>query len=322
MARLARLPGAGLVLLCFMWIAPALAQVRHEPITAIPPPPALDPLKISLGQRLFNDPRLSGDGTIACASCHPLALGGADRLARSRGVGGKQGLVNTPTVLNAALQFRQFWNGRAANLREQVGSPLVNPVEMGSSWSHALSVIEADPSYQSAFVKAYGRVTETAVRDALAVFQETLLTPDSAFDRWLGGDDKALSADALEGYRRFKALGCISCHQGVLVGGNMFQTFGIMGDYFGDRGQVTESDLGRQVVTGREEDRHRFKVPSLRNVALTPPYFHDGTAATLADAVRVMARYQLGVVPSDEDVRVVVAFLESLTGRLAGEPLR
>jgi predicted flap endonuclease-1-like 5' DNA nuclease len=157
--------------------------------------------------------------------------------------------------------------------------------------------------------------------DAIGTFIETLLTPGAPFDRWLSGEDDALDADQLGGYRLFKSFGCIACHHGVAVGGNMVQTFGVMGDYFVDRGNITTADLGRFNVTQRDEDRHRFKVPSLRNVALTAPYFHDGSAADLAQAVRVMAYYQLGRKPAEDDVRLIVAFLESLTGTWQGDPL-
>lgn len=300
-------------------------EMRQEPITPIPAAVFPPKPQVVLGRRLFHDPGLSGDGSVSCASCHPLEGGGMDGRRRSVGIGGQTGVINTPTVFNAGLQFAQFWDARAVDLRAQIDGPLLDPREMGTTWAKVLAHLEGDERYRAAFREHYpGRkaITEADVRDAIGSFVETLVTPDSPFDRWLKGDTAALGARQLEGYGRFKALGCIACHQGVAVGGNMLQRFGILGDYFADRGTPIESaDLGRYNVTGAESDRHRFKVPSLRNVAITGPYFHDGSAATLDEAVRVMIKYQLGRRATDDDVKLIVAFLESLTGRYDGEPL-
>lgn len=326
-ARLARAVAlVGAALGCLLGSAHADdRRLRVEPIAPVPTVDFPDPPRVELGRALFHDPRLSKDGTVSCASCHPLDRGGMDGRARSVGVGGQLGVINAPTVFNAALQFRQFWDARALDVRSQVDGPLLDPLEMGHTWPGIIAVIEADPDYRARFAKLYPRSDEGVrpadVRDALGTFVETLLTPDAPFDRWLRGDDDALTPTQKAGYARFKSLGCIACHQGVAVGGNMLQVFGVMGDYFADRGQPTKADLGRYNVTRDEADRHRFKVPSLRNVALTAPYFHDGSATELEEAIRVMTRYQLGRPASDEDVRLIAAFLESLTGQWQGHPL-
>lgn len=297
--------------------AAATATPSREPIEPLPALPALDRKVVALGRRLFHEPRLSGDGKVSCSSCHDLAQGGANGRSLSVGVNGVAGLVNAPTVYNAALNFVQFWDGRAATLEEQVGGPITNLREMGSSWEKVLAALRADPSYVADFTALPGGLTETNVRRAVADFERTLLTRGSPFDRFLAGDDQALGAEARAGYEMFKSVGCIACHQGRNVGGNMFQRFGVLGDYFKDRGHVSEVDYGRYNVTHNEADRYVFRVPSLRNVALTAPYFHDGSAATLTQAVQVMARYQLGRKLSAEQVRQIIAFLGSLAGEQA-----
>lgn len=303
-------------------LAPSAAAVTNapsrEPLEALPAVPALDPKVVALGRRLFHERRLSADGSVACSSCHDLAKGGVDGRERSAGVGGKLGVVNAPSVYNAALNFVQFWDGRAATLEEQIGFPVTNPVEMGTTWPKLVDFLKSDPEYAAAFAASYpDGVTETNVRHAIADFERTLLTRGSPFDRYLGGDEQALSPDARRGYETFKSVGCIACHQGRNVGGNMFQRFGVLGDYFKDRGHVTEADYGRYNVTHLEADRFVFRVPSLRNVERTAPYFHDGSAATLNQAVQVMARYQLGRKLGDDQVSAIIAFLKSLSGELA-----
>ncbi|MDR2689608.1 MAG: cytochrome-c peroxidase [Azoarcus sp.] len=305
----------------------ALRNMRgqHNAIIPIPVRAAdeADAGKIALGDRLFNDPQLSADGSISCASCHIIATGGDDGRKRSIGVNAAVGDVNSPTVFNSVYNFRQFWDGRAANLAEQVAGPILNPVEMASSWPIVIRRLENDADYRRDFQREYGgAINETSVSDAIARYETTLVTPNSPFDRYLNGNPGAIGADALEGYNRFTDYGCISCHQGINVGGNFFQRFGVMGDYFADRGNLTKADLGRYNITGQEEDRYVFKVPSLRNVALTAPYFHDGSIATLDEAVDIMGRYQLGRSLSVEDRRLIAAFLDSLTGEFRGERLQ
>lgn len=294
-----------------------------SPISPVPYPLAASQAKAELGERLFHDPVLSVDRTVSCATCHDLANGGDDGHKVSSGVGGALGTHNAPTVFNAALNFRQFWDGRAPDLTTQVNGPIHNPVEMNSSWALIIERLEAIPEYRRAFADTYGDgITQASITDAIVSFEATLLTPDAPFDRFLKGDEKAIDADALEGYRRFNHFGCASCHQGVNVGGNLYQRFGILGDYFADRGQRTKADLGRFNITGNELDKQVFKVPSLRNVALTAPYFHDGSIETLDEAVAIMGRYQLGRTLRPEDRRLIVAFLNTLTGQYRGAPLQ
>lgn len=289
-------------------------QVRSEPIQPIRRPDDLRASHVELGRKLFHDKRLSATGDVACASCHFVNEGGADHLQHARGVRAQVGLINTPSVLNSGLNFAQFWDGRAATLEEQVGSPLTNPTEMGFTWAQALEVIRRDPTYAEAFQRDFdGGVTEANVRVAIATYERALVTP-SRFDKWLLGDAQAITEDERKGYELFKSLGCVACHQGRNVGGNMFQRFGVMGDYFKDRGDITLADYGRYNVTKSESDRFVFRVPSLRNVEKTAPYFHDGTQKTLPDAIRTMARYQLGRMLSDADVVSLERFLKTLTG--------
>jgi cytochrome c peroxidase len=291
-------------------------------IQPIPQTVDLDARRVALGDQLFHERRLSADDTLSCSSCHDLHTGGVDGLRSSIGIRGQVGPINAPTVFNSGLHFRQFWDGRALTLEDQVNGPTHAPGEMGSSWEQILGKLGADPDYVASFAAIYpDGITAANVRDAIATFERSLITPDSAFDRYLRGEASALSEDARRGYRMFTEYGCASCHQGVGMGGNMFQRFGVMGDYFADRGNVTDTDMGRFNVTHRDEDRHVFRVPSLRNIARTAPYFHDGSAPDLARAVRTMAHYQLGRELDDGEVVALVAFLESLTGRYRGAPL-
>lgn len=295
-------------------------DVYAEPITPLPAVPDLDNKKVELGRRLFHDTKLSRDGSISCAHCHNLAKGGVDRLARSRGIGGKEGAINAPTVYNSSLNFRQFWNGRAETLEEQIEGPLRHPAEMGSTWQQAIAALQNDRYYSGEFAAIYrDGIKPQSVKDAIATFERSLVTPNSRFDRFLRGDTAAMNVDEQSGYRLFKQFGCSSCHQGVNIGGNMYQKLGVMEDYF--TGKVSAADLGRFSITKREEDRYVFKVPSLRNVALTPPYLHDGSAKTLEDVVRVMARYQLGERLSPDELNKIVAFLNTLTGEYQGKLL-
>jgi cytochrome c peroxidase len=293
-----------------------------EPIHPIPLHLELDQKRVALGAQLFSDTRLSANGTVACASCHSLAHGGADEKARSIGIHGQVGSVNTLSVFNSGFNFRLFWDGRAATLEEQVAGPLLNAQEMGSNWPQLLARLRQDPKLMRVFADSYADgLTAPNLENAIATFERSLYTPNSRFDQYLRGNSQAISADEKRGYQIFKSYGCATCHQGVNVGGNMFEKFGLMADYFADRGGETKADLGRYNVTGLDEDRHVFKVPSLRLAALTAPYFHDGSARNLEDAVRVMAKYQLGRKLSADDVRLIVLFLKTLPGEYQGRPL-
>jgi len=300
----------------------AAAAPLDEPIKPIPDAIDLDPRKVALGKKLFHDKRLSASGMISCASCHPLDQGGADGEPVSMGIDDQQGVINTPTVFNAGLSFKQFWDGRADSLEDQVDGPLQNPLEMGSLWPDVIAKLYEDPDYPAAFRAIYPNGIERAgIRNAIADYERSLLTPNSRFDRFLNGDPAAISTEEKRGYELFKRYGCISCHQGAAVGGNMFQTFGIINDYFRQRGDIGKADLGRYNVTGNSADTHRFKVPSLRMAALTAPYLHDGTARTLRDAVDIMFKYQLGRDAPDADKDAIVAFLNTLPGEYKGKGL-
>lgn len=269
--------------------------------------------RVELGRALFNDPRLSVDDSISCASCHQVSQGGADKTALSRGVGGKLGSVNAPSVNYAGLNFRQFWDGRAPTLEAQVDGPVHHPKEMGSEWPQIIRKLSQDENFTTRFLSAYpaGLKAET-IRDAIARYERSLSLP-SRFDRWLLGDKGALSAEEVAGYSLFKHHGCTACHQGVGVGGNLFQKFGIVENPLARKASMQPADLGRFNVTGRSEDSFVFKVPGLRNVALTAPYFHDGSAATLEEAVSTMGRAQLGLRLSSREVELLVLFLGTLT---------
>ena len=311
-----------LLLSLFGFCLSAGAAPLDEPLKPLPLAPQQNPLRVELGRQLFNEPRLSVNNTLSCASCHRLESGGADTRAFSIGFAGQPVTINTPSVFNATLNFRQFWNGRADTLESQIHEVVKSPSEMGSNWEHVVQVLAADPGYRSAFGNAYpDGVTMNNVQNALATYERTLLSSNSRFDQYLLGDTDILTTEEKYGYQRFKEYGCIACHQGMNIGGNMFQKFGVMGDYFKVRGNPTDADLGRYLVTQDEEDRNVFKVPSLRNVAVTAPYFHDGSANTLEEAVDVMFTFQLGRIPSAEDKTLIIKFLKTLTGEWGGKPL-
>ncbi|GBQ22150.1 cytochrome-c peroxidase [Gluconacetobacter sacchari] len=302
-------------------------QFAGEVIQPIPDEVPVNWQKAELGRQLFFDNRLSGDGTLNCASCHGLNSGGADRMVTATGIGGQKGPINTPTVYNAVFNMAQFWNGRAADLAAQAAGPVTNPVEMGShDWATVAEAVAAVPDYAAAFESLYGpnAVNEKTVTNAIAEYEKTLITPNSRFDLYLRGDSGALSAQEKRGYARFKQIGCSGCHSGVAVGGDAFEILGLEGPYFQDRDRpLTQADLGRFAVTQSKADLQRFKVPNLRNVDLTAPYFHDGSAKTLEQAVRVMARYQTQDRNiSDRDVTDITAFLRTLTGKFQGMDLK
>jgi cytochrome c peroxidase len=293
-----------------------------EPIQPIEARTDLNPAKIALGRKLFADPRLSHDNQVSCSTCHDLKTGGTDRKARSIGIHGAVGVINAPTVFNSGFNFSQFWDGRAATLEKQIDEPLQLSTEMGSTWPEVIGKLKSSPEYVQAFRQVYGDgIQSEHVKDSISEFERSLSTPNSRFDRYLRHQANALTSRELEGYKLFKSLGCSSCHQGMNVGGNMYQKVGVMASYFTDRGHITRADLGHFNVTGDPRDMYMFKVPSLRNVELTPPYFHDGSAATLPDAVRMMAKYQLGRHLTDQEVESIVGFLKTLTGELDGHPL-
>jgi cytochrome c peroxidase len=297
-------------------------SVRDQPLQPLPPAPAVDPRRAAIGGKLFADPALSSDGTVSCATCHPLDRAGADGLSHSRGVGGKETALNTPTIYNATFNFRFNWNGAYLAMEDEFDAPVTRT--MGTTWDVIDDKLRKDGALSAAFAGAYpGGVTTANVKDALARYIDTLVTPNSRFDQYLHGDPDALTADERRGYETFKELGCSSCHQGANIGGNLFQRFGVMHDYFRERNEYggsapTEADMGRYNTTKNPSDRHVFRVPSLRNVALTPPYFHDGSAPTLENAIMTMGRTQLGRTLTTEQVAAISSFLKTLTGQMNG----
>jgi cytochrome c peroxidase len=289
----------------------------EDPIEPLPTELVIEhPDRVELGRKLFFDPIMSHDGALACSDCHHLATGGTDNLAFSKHRDKAPG-VNTPTVLNVGQLYWLHWAGAYSRLEDQLDTPLESPKVLASTWEGLLDRLRDQPSYARGFAEAYETgLTEDNVRDAVASFERTLVTPNAPFDRYLRGDSGALSHREVEGYRLFKSLGCISCHQGMGIGGNMFQRFGVMKDYFDRSGDDAAAELSRFAVTKLEKDRYVFRVASLRNVALTAPYFHDGSAPTLDEAVGVMAEYQLGRDLTPEQTDLVVAFLHTLTGEI------
>jgi len=292
-------------------LIPLLISTRlfaQELITPIPLTAQYNHAKALLGKKLFFDTRLSHDNTISCASCHFLDEGGDDNIAISIGINGKKGVRNAPTVLNALYNVNQFWDGRAKSLKDQVRSPIHNSFEMGSNFDEVIEKLSKDSDYVNSFKSLYrDQITGNNISDAIAEFEKTLITPNARFDKFLRGDKEALNANELNGYRIFKEYGCISCHNGVNIGGNLMQKMGAVEEY-------ETSDLGRFNVTKRERDKFYFKVPSLRNVELTAPYSHDGSVKTLKSAVEVVLKYQVGIHLTDEEVDDIIKFLKTLTG--------
>ena len=288
-----------------------------EPIRPIAESVEYDAAKAELGRKLYHDTRLSVDNTVSCASCHSLSTAGVDNKQYSEGVGGQLGGVNAPTVYNAVYNFVQFWDGRAATLALQAAGPPLNPVEMGyESFDQIVAKLSKDKAFTREFKKVYpDGWSEANITDAIAQFERTLLTPNSRFDKYLKGDATAITAEELEGYNLFKKYNCATCHVGANMGGQSYELMGQYADYFAARGtELTIEDNGRFKQTAVERDRHRFKVPGLRNVALTAPYFHDGTEPELKEAVCKMGTYQVGVEIPDADEDKIVAFLHTLTG--------
>jgi cytochrome c peroxidase len=286
-----------------------------EPIAPLEAIEGLDPAKIALGRELFYDVRLSKDGSTSCASCHDFSDGGDDGRPVAVGISGKPLDFNAPSWFNAGYNFSQFWDGRAATLEEQVDGPLLHPDEMASNWSSVLEKLSADETYAARFSDLYDGVTADAVRDAIATFERSLVTLDAPFDRYLRGDAAAISKEAKRGYKLFKSYGCASCHQGRLIGGNLYQKLGVVKPYYVYGETDSDAYKGRAAVSGVNEDRYVFKVPSLRNVELTAPYLHDGSISTLDNVVNIMSAYQLGKSLKYAEVTDIVEFLKTLTGK-------
>ncbi len=289
----------------------ASSALADEPIQPIRPVQQVNLAQVELGKKLYFDPRLSKSGFISCNSCHNLSMGGTDNLKTSIGDRWQQGPINAPTVLNSSMNVAQFWDGRAADLKAQAGGPIANPGEMASTHTLAVDVLTSIPAYVTEFKQVFGTDTITIdeVTQAIAEFEKTLVTPNSRFDQWLLGNKAALTANELDGYKLFKNSGCIACHNGPAVGGSSFQKMGVVEPY-----KTDNPAEGLSAVSGKDADRFMFKVPTLRNVEMTYPYFHDGEAQTLTEAVDIMGRLQLGKKFSAEDNAKIVAFLKTLTG--------
>lgn len=299
------------VAICVASAATQSSDRSSEPIQPIQPAVITNPAMTELGKQLYFDPRLSKSGFISCNSCHNLSMGGSDNLKTSIGHNWQKGPINAPTVLNSSMNVAQFWDGRAKDLQEQAAGPIANPGEMAFTHELAVQVIASIPQYVDSFEKVFGtrKVDIDKVTRAIAAFEETLVTPNSRFDKWLQGDDNALTKQELAGYQLFKSSGCTLCHNGPAAGGTSFRKMGVVEPY-----RTDNPAEGRYAVTGKDADRFNFKVPTLRNVELTYPYFHDGAADTLAEAVDIMARIQLGKRFTPEENASVVAFLKTLTG--------
>lgn len=307
---LSRKEGENLSRLILSVLAMSFSLEAAEPIIPLPQSIEYDHAKAELGKKLFHDPILSSDGTIACVNCHLLDSGGDDGMKFSIGIKGQEGNVNSPTVLNSFFNFRQFWDGRAKDLEEQAAGPIENPVEMGHSIEKAVEKLKTHNAYHQIFTQLYpDGVTANTIFSAIAEFEKALITPNAPFDRYLRGDKNAISEEAKKGYHLFKTKGCILCHNGINIGGNLYNKFGIYKE-------SNSAHLGRYHITKREEDKYVFKVPSLRNIAMTAPYMHDGRADTLKQAVIIMSQFQLGRYMEPEEIEAIVAFLESLTGEV------
>lgn len=305
-----RLMFAGLAL-CSLGASGA-EPLLAEPIRPLPSRTAVDPARAALGRALFHDLRLSRDNTQSCASCHQLQHGGADPRPLSLGPGGLPMLRNTPSIYNSNFNFSQAWTGSYSGIGGVLDHVMGVTDAVPSAWDIVVSRLTGDQLMGERFKRVYGDdVRADLVQDALASYVKSLVTP-SRFDRYLRGDKHALSADEKSGYAKFKSYGCVSCHQGINVGGNLYQKFGAMRELGKDA--PIAADLGRFALTRREGDRHMFRVPSLRNVALTAPYFHNGSVATLDEAVGAMFKYQLGRDAPSGDQQLIVRFLQALNG--------
>ena len=302
----------------------AYAQHALQPI---PDSLATDIRKVTLGRKMYNEARVSLDGTLSCATCHVIDKGGADSRGTrtSEGIYGQFGGINAPTVLNAAFNVEQFWNGRAHTLADQAAGPPVNPVEMGDqTWEQICERLSQDASLVAEFQSIYPEgITQATVTDDIAEYEKTLITPNDRLDQMLKGDENALTEEEKKGLAAFMDNSCAVCHVGKTLGGQSFETLGIYEDYYAAREQsnpdivYNDDDKGLAGFTGDTADLHRFKVPGLRNISKTSPYFHDGTQATIEDAVRAMFRFELGVKEAPEsDVASISAFLRTLDGEI------
>ena len=283
-----------------------------EPISPIPLTEEYDKKKALLGKELFSDSLLSKDNSVSCLSCHNIYDGGADAREVSMGFNGELGNIQSPTVLNARYNFKQFWNGRAENLYEQASGPLENPVEHNMNEKIILDRLNGSVHYRKRFAEVFGtqKIKYSQVLEAIVEFENALTTPNAKFDKYLRGEI-TLDENEKEGFRLFKQYGCITCHNGINIGGNSFQQMGTFVEYKSSRDYPD-----RRQITQKKEHKNVFKVPSLRNIALSAPYFHDASAKTLKDAVVDMSHYNLGIKIPEQEAEFIVAYLKTLTGEL------
>ena len=314
-------------LICFITL---LIPIRSFSMTALPTMPEIPSdnkqsvAKINLGKTLFFDPRLSKNGTVSCNTCHNVMLGGDDQRSVSVGVNGQKGGRSAPTVWNAAFHTVQFWDGRAKSLEEQAVGPITNPIEMGMpDFNIVIERLSNIPGYVSMFEKTFGKnsITKENIGKAIASFERTLIAGNSSFDKFMHGNKKAMSAEAKRGMKLVQDVGCTACHSGanfngekLKMGEGNFQKFPVFAENDFVQKYLLQKDTGRFSVTKNEDDKNTWRVPTWRNIALTAPYFHNGSVKTLNEAVKVMAKVQLNVDLKDAEINDIVAFLESLTG--------
>ena len=295
---------------------------RDEPIFPIPLKVEVESKKAELGELLFFDTRLSSNNQVACASCHQLDAGGDDNVAMGISMAADQHFINTPSIFNSIYNFRQNWDGSTKTLQLQIDKALRSRHGFNNNWDDVVTTLSKDELLASDFKEIYqDSINKENIIDAIVEFEKTLTTPNSRFDQYLRNEDITLRDEEIEGYLTFKELGCISCHQGVNVGGNLYQKFGVFYNYIAERGDIKKSDYGRMNATNRQMDAFVFKVPSLRNVAVTAPYLHDGSAETIEEAISIMGKTQLGRKLSDEEIDLIKSFLGTLTGEYKNIPL-
>ena len=296
--------------------------LRQEPIFPIPLSYEVDESKAELGEKLFIETRLSVNDQVACISCHQLSSGGDDNQVMGISSSAEQHIINTPSIFNAKYNFRQNWDGGAKTLEEQIESAMVSHHEFNNSWENVIAVLSNDSELLKNFNDIYKNgITKENIISSIVEFEKTLVTPNSKFDKHLRSEDDILSEDEIKGYKIFKELGCISCHQGINIGGNLYQKFGVFYNYIAERGDIKKSDYGRINVTDRLMDAYVFKVPSLRNIAVTAPYLHDGSAATIEEAINIMGKTQLGRSLTTDEILLIKSFLNTLTGEYKNIPL-
>ncbi len=292
-----------------------------EALPEVAPAPAdnpTTPAKVELGKMLYHDPRLSASGTLSCASCHNTMLGGEDNRPNSVGINAQVGGRSAPTVWNAAFNTVQFWDGRAASLEAQAAGPVTNPIEMGmKSWDDVVARLKTIKGYEKPFNEAFngGEISKDTATKAIAAYERTLITPNSPYDKYVKGDKSALTEQQVRGMEKFQQLGCAGCHSGPAFNGpGVFQKFPAFSNGVFNAKYHFNKDLGVAEVSKKAEDEHLFKVPTLRNIAYTAPYFHNGAARTLEEAVKVMGKLQLNKDLEDQEVKDIAAFLNGLSG--------